>query len=807
MKIYMNLTNLMNVKFTTGIQRVVIEVAVRLIRNNISVVLFQYNDMRKICQKLDNHKFIDFYHNGEGRKEDIVRGEDTFDFKDIEPWAIYYDIDGVWNNCLSNLFIYKQLKIAGTKIVVFIHDIVPVTYPQFGADATVFYFMRYFAASLAYADQILVSTNAIKNDIESVVSQLGMSPIPIQITGLAADFKKEEKNEKVNAKAVKTVKNLGDYILCVGTIEPRKNQKLVLDAFDKEFAELGLGLVFVGRVGWNSEELVDRIKTHPKRGKTFFFVDDANDATLNYYYQNAYALAFPSFYEGFGLPIVEALQMQVPVISSDVNVLKEVGGDCAVYFESNNVDSFLDVLRNYRQNPGEYDAMREHITEYSLLTWDDVVRNMLHSFHLLEKGCEATTLIQTDQVFMLTARPSAVKNALGYIDTLIPFIHEVLIVCPGRIVEPVRNEYKGRLNLVFVTDEELLDGSALPQDHVKRNFCLRALAMSRPEMKDYFIMYDDDYRPLFPIQEEVFVTEGRINAFYCHEMATWVGDVKEQTSYDIGVHTTKDILNEWKCPTLLYASHMPQMMSKKIWIEIIRKLPDIFDAGCEEWSMFYNYGIKHYPERFNRVPFKTLCWPGYPSDWKVTVEPEEYLFENFYEEYYNEGGMFDGFSKEYTDNYLAENVKKIAIRTGLKREYDQAYAAMKTYHTYYTASRKYEPSLSIIRDNEGTFLLLPEYLMLPLSHNRDYTALAVPLEISWVSCFLENKMPNITLSCGILDLCKNAIFWQDEYNLIFHDNKATFKVFTPNYGGQFSFFVKVMVSGNSLEKSTPLYLV
>ena len=124
----------------------------------------------------------------------------------------------------------------------------------------------------------------------------------------------------------------GDFMLFVGTFEPRKNLAAVLDAYGKLRAERAdlPRLVIVGGPGWrDAEPLQERAATTPGvevRG----YVDDDRLAAL---YRDALLLLFPSLYEGFGLPIVEAMSAQTPVITSDRGAMREVGGDAALYVD------------------------------------------------------------------------------------------------------------------------------------------------------------------------------------------------------------------------------------------------------------------------------------------------------------------------------------------------------------------------------------------------------------------------------------------------------------------------------------------
>jgi alpha-1,2-rhamnosyltransferase len=118
----------------------------------------------------------------------------------------------------------------------------------------------------------------------------------------------------------------------VGTIEPRKNHSLVLDAFDQAWSEGSQApLVVIGKRGWQCEDVIARFADITRNGRPFTYICDATDADLQYAYRRSRCLIFPSFAEGFGLPIVEALAQGLPVIASDIPVHREVGNGHATY--------------------------------------------------------------------------------------------------------------------------------------------------------------------------------------------------------------------------------------------------------------------------------------------------------------------------------------------------------------------------------------------------------------------------------------------------------------------------------------------
>ncbi len=130
------------------------------------------------------------------------------------------------------------------------------------------------------------------------------------------------------------------YILTLSTLEPRKNMIILLEAFSAVADEVDYDLVLVGRKGWKMDDVLEKYKAKDRIHITGFVKDEH----LSSVYQNAMCFVFPSLYEGFGLPPVEALSLGVPVISSDAASLPEILMEQAVYFKNNSVDELKGLL-------------------------------------------------------------------------------------------------------------------------------------------------------------------------------------------------------------------------------------------------------------------------------------------------------------------------------------------------------------------------------------------------------------------------------------------------------------------------------
>ncbi len=170
---------------------------------------------------------------------------------------------------------------------------------------------------------------------------------------------------------VRTRYNLPDrYLIFVSTIEPRKNLTRLLAAFETLRAEdLTDALVIVGRRGWLTDDFFAALERSPARDAVIFpgYVPDDDLPAI---YAGAQVSVFPSLYEGFGLPVLEAMACGVPVATSTASSIPEVGGDAALYFDPTSVDEIIETTRNLLRDTALCEEMRARgLTQAARFSW------------------------------------------------------------------------------------------------------------------------------------------------------------------------------------------------------------------------------------------------------------------------------------------------------------------------------------------------------------------------------------------------------------------------------------------------------
>lgn len=177
------------------------------------------------------------------------------------------------------------------------------------------------------------------------------------------------------------------YLLFVGTIEPRKNLSRLLTAFEAVYAE-GLvdGLAIVGQRGWLYGDFFARLEESPVREAVLLpgYVPDEDLPAL---YAGAQALVLPSVYEGFGLPVLEAMACGAPAVASNASSIPEIGGDAALYFDPLDVEAAVDAIRRLLRDGSLRDEMRERgLAQAARFSWQRAAAETRAVYDAVIKG-------------------------------------------------------------------------------------------------------------------------------------------------------------------------------------------------------------------------------------------------------------------------------------------------------------------------------------------------------------------------------------------------------------------------------------
>lgn len=224
--------------------------------------------------------------------------------------------------------VLRGLKTAlNAQISVMIHDVIPLDFPHFQRPGTVEIFREKLRRVQKYADLVIYNSADTQRRSEVCFTQWGGPPKSI-VSHLGTEKPALDPNFALPKRP---------YFVTVSTIEPRKNHTLLLDIWENLGPDAPELHICGGR-GWNNKEVFDRLDSLPT-GSQVFERNELNDSSLAALVQASQGLLFPSHAEGFGLPLVEAAALGVPILCNDLEVLRETLGDIPVYAKVS--DSYL----------------------------------------------------------------------------------------------------------------------------------------------------------------------------------------------------------------------------------------------------------------------------------------------------------------------------------------------------------------------------------------------------------------------------------------------------------------------------------
>lgn len=264
-----------------------------------------------------------------------------------------------------------MLRVKKVRLVQVAYDMLPIVTPQYSGHATK-NFTNYVRNVYQLCDVILAISEHTKRDVLNWLGENKLTAPQVEVIRLGDDFSITTADRPHDAKLTSQLLKSKDFILCVGTIEARKNHALLYYTF-KLASERGEELppvVVVGRLGWLAEDIYEMITHDPETKDKFIFLQDATDENLAWLYQNCLFTIYPSFYEGWGLPVAESVARGVPCVCSSTSSIPEIAGDKVTYFSPMSTDECLRAIVSMLQ-PGALAAAKQNLETYEPASWDD----------------------------------------------------------------------------------------------------------------------------------------------------------------------------------------------------------------------------------------------------------------------------------------------------------------------------------------------------------------------------------------------------------------------------------------------------
>lgn len=257
----------------------------------------------------------------------------------------------------------------GVKLVQIVYDMLPIVTPQYSGHSTKM-LKNYTIKIYPICDLIFAISENTKKDIVWWLKKNDLAVPPVVVFRLGDDFP----TAKVQKPEVDIEKR---FILCVGTIEARKNHTLLYYTY-KLAKQRGISLpslVMVGRVGWLSHDIYEIMKIDPEVNQSFKFLHAISDNELAWLYKNCLFSIYPSFYEGWGLPIAESVAYGTAVVASNTSSMPEVAGELIEYFTPSSPEECLAKMQKLLK-PEQLAESRSRIKGYNPTSWDDTFKQV-----------------------------------------------------------------------------------------------------------------------------------------------------------------------------------------------------------------------------------------------------------------------------------------------------------------------------------------------------------------------------------------------------------------------------------------------
>jgi len=261
-----------------------------------------------------------------------------------------------------------------------VHDLIPIEYPEYARPDGASLHQRRIETIAAYADGVIVNSAATGDSMRPWIARSGRD-VAIHVALLGTQVMPTT----ATPIAVPDV----PYFLCVGTIEPRKNHLLLLNLW-RTFAETLPQneiprLIIVGRRGWENEQVIDMLERCPSLRGHVEERNGCSDQHLDALLRGARALVLPSFAEGYGMPVAEALAVGTPVICSDLPALREAGGSAPDYLDPLDGPAWRRAIFDHFNAGPMHAAQLERIPAYRPPTWAQHVDIVIAAIDALQR--------------------------------------------------------------------------------------------------------------------------------------------------------------------------------------------------------------------------------------------------------------------------------------------------------------------------------------------------------------------------------------------------------------------------------------
>ncbi len=257
----------------------------------------------------------------------------------------------------------------GFKLFHFIHDVIPLNAPQFFGPGHFEISADYFFEAAAQCDALIYNSKSCRNEVEAFCQQVGLPRPQGGIVRLGDETFTEY---DPSATPPDTRLTPGNFILCQGTIEMRKNPQLLYYVYKLAHQE-GISLpmlAIVGKPGWLTSDVIYAFKHDPEVSGRVAILNGIDDRHSTWLFQNCRYTLFPAIYEGWGLPVAEALVHGKVCLASDADSVQEIAGDLLDYYSPFDARACFELMKRYQDDTVLARKEAEIKARYQVQTWD-----------------------------------------------------------------------------------------------------------------------------------------------------------------------------------------------------------------------------------------------------------------------------------------------------------------------------------------------------------------------------------------------------------------------------------------------------
>ena len=287
--------------------------------------------------------------------------------------AILLLLDSSW---YMSMWPYVDLfKAQGGIVCAVLYDLIPFSHPHTVENKTRIQHTQWWLKAHEHVDSVICISQSVRKEYldwqQNRQHKNQLPPSKVGFFHLGSNFSNTDS-------VIKILIEKFSYFIMVGSLEPRKNHSIVIDAFENLWLNnIEANLVIVGNYGWKSEALIKRIENHEQFNIKLFLIRDASDRDLASLYSNAVALISASLAEGFGLPIIEAQHYGIPIICSDIPVFREVvGSEDVKFFNPIDLVSLMKAIKiSYDESACNFKSFKKA----RMLSWRESAKQLCSS--------------------------------------------------------------------------------------------------------------------------------------------------------------------------------------------------------------------------------------------------------------------------------------------------------------------------------------------------------------------------------------------------------------------------------------------